>query len=170
LLYSKSTTNPQQIYNKSTTFRLFDKSTTNPQHLDMSRCYGFVVDSTTNPQQIETVEYGLRLVHNKSKSCTSSQQIHNFTTSRTACCTTNPKQIHNKSNKCSWSFTRRWLKFARFSGAFSFVFIRQPLCTQSNAAQGDMSSSQTFRCDMTALFYRLATAGPRSHRHGRRRP
>jgi hypothetical protein len=60
----------------------------------MSRCCGFVVDSTTNPQQIETVEYGFRLVHNKSKSCTTNpQQIHNFTTSRTTCCTTNPQQI-----------------------------------------------------------------------------
>jgi hypothetical protein len=29
------------------------KSTTNPQHLDMSKCCGFVVDSTTNVQQIE---------------------------------------------------------------------------------------------------------------------
>jgi hypothetical protein len=30
------------------TFQLFDKSTTNPKHLDMSRCCGFVVNSTTN--------------------------------------------------------------------------------------------------------------------------
>jgi hypothetical protein len=75
--YSKSTTNPQQIHS----------FTTNPQHLDMSRCCGFVVDSTTNLQQIETVEYGLRLVHSNSKSCT-----------------TNPQQIHNKSNKWSSNF------------------------------------------------------------------
>jgi hypothetical protein len=43
--------------------QLFDESTTNQQHFDMSRCCGFVVDSTTNringvwlstcPQQME---------------------------------------------------------------------------------------------------------------------
>jgi hypothetical protein len=60
-IHSKSTTNRkglQQIHNKSTTNR---KPTTNPQHLDMSRCCGFVVGSTTNPQQIERVEYSFRL-------------------------------------------------------------------------------------------------------------
>jgi hypothetical protein len=76
----------QQIHNKSTTYRLVDKSKTNPQHLDMSRCCGFAVHSTTNPQQIETIEYGFRLVRNKSRSCT-----------------TNPQQIHNKSNMWSLS-------------------------------------------------------------------
>jgi hypothetical protein len=64
----------QQIQNKSTTFRLFDKYTTNPQHLDMSGCCGFVVDSTTNPHQIKSMEYGFRLVHHKSKSCTLNPQ------------------------------------------------------------------------------------------------
>jgi hypothetical protein len=34
---------------------LYSKSTTNPQHLDMSRCFRFVMDSTTSPQQIEQV-------------------------------------------------------------------------------------------------------------------
>jgi hypothetical protein len=85
----------------------------------MSRCFGFVVDSTANPQQIETVEYGFQRVHNKSKSCTTNlkavqqihnlmtnpQQIHNFMTSHTACSTTHPQQIHNKSNKWSLSFS-----------------------------------------------------------------
>jgi hypothetical protein len=115
-LYSKSTTNPQ----------LFSKSTTNPQHLDMSRCCGFVVDSTTNPQQIETVEYGFRLVHNKSKSCTTNaQQIHNFTASRTARCTTNPQQIHNKSNKWSLSFKGGVSSiYVKFSTGKSFFFFR----------------------------------------------
>jgi hypothetical protein len=56
-----------QIHNKSTTFR---------------QIHNF----STNQLQIETVEYGFRLVHNKSKSCT------------------NPQQIHNKSNKCCLSF------------------------------------------------------------------
>jgi hypothetical protein len=94
----------QQILNKSANFRLFDKSTANPLHLDISRWCGFVVDSTTNPQEIETVEYGFRLVHNKSKSCTTNrktvQQIHNFTTSRTTCSTA----IYSKSNNWSLSF------------------------------------------------------------------
>jgi hypothetical protein len=78
------------------------------------------VDSTANPQQIETVEYGFRLVHNKSKSCTANpqqihnfttnpQQIHNFTISCTACCATNPQQIHNKSNKWSLSLLQSCL-------------------------------------------------------------
>jgi hypothetical protein len=61
---NESTANPQQIHNFST----------NPQHPDMLRCCGFVVDSTANPQQIKTVEYGFRLVHNKSKSCTTNPQ------------------------------------------------------------------------------------------------
>jgi hypothetical protein len=87
-LFDKSTTNPQ----------LFEKSTTLSQHLDMSRCCGFVVNSTAIPQQIETVGYGFRLVHNKSKSCTTNpQHIYNFTT--------NPQQIHNKSNKWNLSLT-----------------------------------------------------------------
>jgi hypothetical protein len=58
------TPNPQQIHNFSTS----------PQQ-------------TTNPQQIESMEYGFRLVHNTSKSCT-----------------TNPQQIHSKSNKWSMSY------------------------------------------------------------------
>jgi hypothetical protein len=66
----------RQIHNKSTTFRLLDKSTS--RHVKMLR---FIVDSITNPQQIESMECGFRLVHNKSKSCT-----------------TNPQQIHIKSN------------------------------------------------------------------------
>jgi hypothetical protein len=74
-LYNKSTKNPQQILNNP---QLFDKS-------------------TTNPQQIESMEYGFRLVHNKSISCTTNpQQIHNFTTIRTTCCTT-IRQIHGES-------------------------------------------------------------------------
>jgi hypothetical protein len=85
------TTNPQ----------LVDKSTTNPQHLEMSRCCGFVVDSTTNPQQMGTVEYGFRLVQNKSKSCTTNPlQIHNESTTLRQVVqlvyhksTTNPQQI-----------------------------------------------------------------------------
>jgi hypothetical protein len=56
--------------------QLFDFST-NPQHFDMSSCCGFVVDSTTNrssgvwfstrPQQVEKLCY-------KSKSCTTNPQ------------------------------------------------------------------------------------------------
>jgi hypothetical protein len=49
-LYNKSTANPL--------LQLFDKLTTNPQHLYMSRCCEFVLDSTTYPQQIESMEYG----------------------------------------------------------------------------------------------------------------
>jgi len=58
-LYNKSKANPQQTYNESRTNR---NSTPNPQHLDMSRCCGFIVDSTVNPQQIELVEFGFRQV------------------------------------------------------------------------------------------------------------
>jgi hypothetical protein len=109
-LYSnnKSTTNPQ----------LFDKSTTNPQHLDMSRCCGFVVDSTAIPQQIESVEYGSRLVYNKSKSCTTNrkavQQIHSKSTTLRKVVQLVVQQIHSKSTTnrtsgvwASWLFVVR---------------------------------------------------------------
>jgi hypothetical protein len=42
----------------------------------MSRCCRFVVDSTANPEQIETVEYGFRLVHNRSKNVNVIQYLH----------------------------------------------------------------------------------------------
>jgi hypothetical protein len=92
---AKSTTNPQQIHNFPTNPQLMDKSTTN---LDMSRCCGFVMDSTANPQEIETVEYGLRLVHNKSKSCTTNpQQIDNKSTTLRQAVQLVVQQIHSKS-------------------------------------------------------------------------
>jgi hypothetical protein len=85
----------QQIHNKSTAnSRLFNKFTTNPQHLDMSRCCGFDVDSTKNPQKIESMAFDLSKLSRKAV-----QQIHNFSTSRTTCFTTNPQQIHHKSSK-----------------------------------------------------------------------
>ena len=64
--------------------------TTNPQHLDMSRCCRFVVNFTTNPQQID--------------SCTTNPQH------MSRCCRflvdsiSNPQQIHSKSKQCSLGF------------------------------------------------------------------
>ena len=64
------TTNPQKIA----------ASKTNPQHLDMSRCCGFVVDSTlysistTSAQQIKLVEFGFRQVVDLSWHCSQSQR------------------------------------------------------------------------------------------------
>jgi len=54
----KSTTNPQQL----------QSCTTNPKRLDLSRCCGFVVDSTINlrVQQIKAMEFGFQLVVDKS--------------------------------------------------------------------------------------------------------
>jgi hypothetical protein len=79
--------NPQQIHNSST----------NPQHLNMSRCCVFVVDSTTNPQQIEAMQHGFRIVHNKPKRCTTNPQLYDKVVQLVV------QQVHNKSNK--WSFS-----------------------------------------------------------------
>jgi hypothetical protein len=84
----------------------------------MSRCCGFVVDSTANPQQIESMEYSFRLIHNKSnqwsiafdKSTTNRKavrQIHSkSTTNRNSgvWLSTNPQQfekLYDKSKSCT---------------------------------------------------------------------
>jgi hypothetical protein len=90
----------QQIHNKSTTFRQIHNISTCQDVVDLlwtlqqihnkSKQWSMAFDlSTTNRNAVEQIEKP----YNKAI-----QQIHNFTTSHTACCTTNPQQIHNKSN------------------------------------------------------------------------
>jgi hypothetical protein len=86
--YSKSTTNPQ----------LFDKSTTSRHVKMLWICCGFD-KKIHNKSKQWSMAFDLSTASRKAV-----QQIHNFTTSRTTCCTTNPQQIHNKSNKWSLSF------------------------------------------------------------------
>jgi hypothetical protein len=86
----------QQVHNKFTiTPQLFDKSRANPHHLNMSRCCGFVVDSTT--KSITNRINGVWLStypHKVEKLYNNSQLIHNITSSRATCCTSNPQRSH----------------------------------------------------------------------------
>jgi hypothetical protein len=77
-LHNKAITNPQQIHNFST---VHNETTTSRYVKTLWICCGLNNKSTTGRKAI--------------------QQIHDFSTSHTTCCTTNPQQIHNKSNK--WS-------------------------------------------------------------------
>jgi hypothetical protein len=89
LYKSKFTTNPQ----------LFDKSITS-RHVKML----WTLQQIHNKSKQWRLEYGIRLVHNKSKSCTTNPQLYD----KSYIVQLVVQQIHNKSNK--WSLSLRCLK------------------------------------------------------------